>query len=156
MPFQLKHLRISNENRVKLIDYLEFYVPLKNFFTYMETSPLPVKGPMLGAHGLWVGRGHYHATPAVTRDLGFYGLIRRTAPFSRLLWHTRRCGGSILTRIFTGYRVRKFKFAQPPDINVVHNCSRDLGGGGGRLGQDLAFGYCVICPDKNKNGNQSR
>jgi hypothetical protein len=61
------------------------------------------------------------ATPAATRGLGFSGLIRRTAPFScllrhticsypdfhgspisRLLRHTRGCGGSILTRIHTG------------------------------------------------------
>ena len=44
----------------------------------------------------------YRATPAVTRGLGFTGLIRRTAPFSRLLRHTRGCGGSILLRILTG------------------------------------------------------
>ena len=44
----------------------------------------------------------YRATPAVTRGLGFSGLIRRTAPFSRLLRHTRGCGGSILPRILTG------------------------------------------------------
>jgi hypothetical protein len=35
-------------------------------------------------------------------DLGFSGLIRRTAPFSCLLRNTRGCGGSILTRILTG------------------------------------------------------
>jgi hypothetical protein len=58
--------------------------------------------PMLGAQGLWAGRDLYRATPAVTRSLGFSGLIWRTAPFSRLLWHTRGCGGSILTRIVTG------------------------------------------------------
>jgi hypothetical protein len=58
--------------------------------------------PMLGAHGLWAGRDLYRATPAATRDLGFSGLIRRTAPFSHLLRHTRGCGGSILTRILTG------------------------------------------------------
>jgi hypothetical protein len=57
--------------------------------------------PMLSAQGLWAGRDLYRATPAVTRDLGFSGLIRRTAPFSRLLRHTRGCGGSILTRILT-------------------------------------------------------
>jgi hypothetical protein len=34
---------------------------------------------MLGAQGLWAGRDLYRATPAVTRDLGFSGLIRRTA-----------------------------------------------------------------------------
>jgi hypothetical protein len=44
----------------------------------------------------------YRATPTVTRDLGFSGLIRRTATFSRLLRHMRGCGGSILTRILTG------------------------------------------------------
>jgi hypothetical protein len=38
----------------------------------------------------------------VPRNLGFSGLIRRTAPFSRLLQHTRGCGRSILTRILTG------------------------------------------------------
>jgi hypothetical protein len=58
---------------------------------------------MLGAQGLWAGRDLYCTTPAVTRDLGFFfGLFRRTAPFSRLLRHTRGCGGSILARIFTG------------------------------------------------------
>jgi hypothetical protein len=58
--------------------------------------------PMLGAQGLWARRDLYRATPAVTRDLGFSGLIRKTAPFSRLLRHTRGCGVSILTRILTG------------------------------------------------------
>jgi hypothetical protein len=57
---------------------------------------------MLGAQGLWAGRDLYRATPTVTRGVGFSGLIRRTAPFSRLLRHTRGCGGFILTRILTG------------------------------------------------------
>jgi hypothetical protein len=81
---------------------------------------------MLGAQGLWAGRDLYRAIPAVTRDLGFSDLIRRTAPFSQLLkdykdmWriysnpdpygspishllrHTRGCWGSILTRILMG------------------------------------------------------
>jgi hypothetical protein len=42
---------------------------------------------MLGAQGLWAGRDLYRASPAVTRGLGFYGLIKRTAPFSRLFRH---------------------------------------------------------------------
>jgi hypothetical protein len=58
--------------------------------------------PMIGAQGLRAGRAHYRATPATTRGLGFSGLIRRTAPFSRLLRHTRGCGESILTRILMG------------------------------------------------------
>jgi hypothetical protein len=66
--------------------------PAQEYFTYMETSSL----------GLWAGRDLYRATPAVTLDLSFSGLIRRTAPFSRLLRHTRGSGGPILTRILTG------------------------------------------------------
>jgi hypothetical protein len=30
---------------------------------------------LLSAQGLWAGRDLYRATPAVTRDLGFSGLI---------------------------------------------------------------------------------
>jgi hypothetical protein len=66
--------------------------------------------PTLGAQGLWAGKDLYRATPAVTRGLGFPGLIRRTAPFSSLLRHTRGCGGSILTRILSGllpYKIAK-------------------------------------------------
>jgi hypothetical protein len=92
---------IFNEYYATYIDWLFAVLrPAQEFFTYMETSPLPVKGckfrPMFGAQGLWTGRDLYRATPTVTRDLGFFGLIRRTAPFSRLLLHTRGCGGSIL------------------------------------------------------------
>jgi hypothetical protein len=34
------------------------------------------------------GRGLFRAIPGATRGLGFFGIIRRTAPFSRLLRHT--------------------------------------------------------------------
>jgi hypothetical protein len=89
-----------------LIGYLRFYVPLKNFSLIWRRHHsrwrAAIFRPMLGAQGLWAGRDLYRATPAVTRDLGFSGLIWRTAPFSRLLRHTRGCGGSILTRILTG------------------------------------------------------
>jgi hypothetical protein len=86
-----------------LIDYLRFYVPLKNISLIWRRHHYRWRAakfrPMLGAQGLWAGRDLYHATPAVTRDLSFSGLIWGTAPFSRLLRHTRGCGGSILTRI---------------------------------------------------------
>jgi hypothetical protein len=79
--------------------------PAQEFFTNMETSPLPWRfakfRPMVNAQGFWAGRDLYRATPAVTRELGFPGLIRKTAPFSRLLRHTRGYGKSI-TRILTG------------------------------------------------------
>jgi hypothetical protein len=45
--------------------------PVQEYFTDMETSPLPVEGFMLGAQGLGAGRDLYRATPAVTRGLGF-------------------------------------------------------------------------------------
>ena len=89
-----------------LIDYLRFYVPLKNFSLIWRRHHCRWRAakfrPMLGAQGLWAGRDLYRATPALTQDLGFSGLIRRTAPFSRILRHTRGCGGSILTWILTG------------------------------------------------------
>jgi hypothetical protein len=94
-----------------LIDYLRFYVPLKNISLIWRRHHYRWRTakfrPVLGAQGLWAGRDLYRATPAVTRDLGFSGLIRRTAPFSRLLRHTRGCGGSILTRILTGTLLEK-------------------------------------------------
>jgi hypothetical protein len=89
-----------------MIDYLRFYVPLKNFSLIWRRHHCRWRAvkfkPMLGARGLWAGRDLYRATPAVTRDLGISSLIWRTAPFSRLLRHTRGCGGTILTRILTG------------------------------------------------------
>jgi hypothetical protein len=92
-----------------LIDYLLFYVPLKNFSLIWRRHHYRWRAaklrPMLGAQGLWAGRDLYRVTPAVTRGIGFSGLIQRTAPFnSHLLRHTRGCGGSILTQILTGKR----------------------------------------------------
>jgi hypothetical protein len=95
-----------------LIDYLRFYVPPKNFSPIWRSHHYRWRAakfrPILGDHCLWAGRDLYRATPAVTRDNSFPGLIRRNAPFSRLLWHTRGCGGPILTRILTGLLVMIF------------------------------------------------
>jgi hypothetical protein len=86
-----------------LIDYLRFYVSLKNISLIWRHHHCRWRAarfrPMLGAQGLWAGRDLYRATPTVTPVFDFSGLIRRTAPFSRLLRHMRGCGGSILTRI---------------------------------------------------------
>jgi hypothetical protein len=79
-------------------DYLLVYVSLKNISLiwrrhhYRWTKKFRL---MLGTWGLWAGMDLYRATPAVTRGLGFSGLIWRTAPFSRLLRHRRGCGESI-------------------------------------------------------------
>jgi hypothetical protein len=89
-----------------MIECLLFYVPLKNISLIWRRHHYQWRAakfrPMLGAQGLWAGRDLYRATPAGTRGLGFSGLIRRTAPSSRLLRLTRGCGGSILSRILTG------------------------------------------------------
>jgi hypothetical protein len=74
-------------------DYLLFYVLLKNISLIWRRHHCRWRAAkfrpmsMLSAQGLWAGRDLYSATSAVTRDLGFSGLIRRTAPFRRLLRH---------------------------------------------------------------------
>jgi hypothetical protein len=100
-----KYSEVESKNMLEflidwlMIDYLRFYVPLKNFsFTWRHHHyrwRAAKFMSMLGAQGLWAGRDLYRATPAVTRYPGFSGLIRKTAPISRLLRHTWRCGGSI-------------------------------------------------------------
>jgi hypothetical protein len=98
--------------QVKLIDYIGFYVSLKNISLIWRRHHCRWRAAkfrnMLGAQGFWAGRDLYRSTPAVTRDLGLSGLIRRTASYSRLLRHTRGCGGFILTRILTGCQVRRW------------------------------------------------
>jgi hypothetical protein len=89
-----------------MIEYLRFYVPLKNFSLIWRRHQCRWRAakfrPMLGAQGLWAGRDLYRATLTVTRDPGFSGLIRRTALISRLLRHAWGCGEPIPTRILTG------------------------------------------------------
>jgi hypothetical protein len=86
---------------IRLVDCQQFYVPLKNFSLIWRCHHYQWRAskfrPMLETQSLWVGRDLYRATPSVTRVLGFSGLIRRIAPFSHLLWHTRGCRGSILS-----------------------------------------------------------
>jgi hypothetical protein len=118
-----------------LIDYLQIYIPLKNFSLiwrchhYRWRAAKFRSNAMLGVQGLGPGRDLYRITLAVTLlppwsipsnearcsvpestevvrmllavtwGLSFPRLIRRTAPFNRLLRHARRCWGPILTRI---------------------------------------------------------
>jgi hypothetical protein len=67
-----------------LIDYLRFYVPLKNISLIWRCYHCRCRAaksrPMLGAQGLWAGMDLYRATPAVTRDLNFSGLMRSEGP----------------------------------------------------------------------------
>jgi hypothetical protein len=88
-----------------MIDYLRFYVPLKNCSLIWRRHLCRWRAvkfrSMLDTQGLWAGRGLYRATHAVTQDLGFFFFIWKTNPISRLLQHTWWCGGSILTWILT-------------------------------------------------------
>jgi hypothetical protein len=107
-PISFKiHFKIHlNSSLYWLIDCLRFYVPLKNISLIWGRHHCRWRAakfrPMLSAQGLWARRDLYHATPAVTRDLGFSGLIRGTALFNRLLRHTRGCWGYIVTLINKG------------------------------------------------------
>ena len=73
---------------------LLFYVLVKNFsfiwrchYCWCRTAKFR---PSLGTFGLWGGRDLSCATPAVTRDLGFCGLIPRTVPpLNCLIWQAR-------------------------------------------------------------------
>ena len=53
-----------------------------------------------------VGRDVYRTTPAVARGLGFYSLIRKTAPDTRLFITSMEHGGLILTRIPTALIIK--------------------------------------------------
>jgi hypothetical protein len=88
LPWKWTHKPVKEMSvfgRDRLIDYLPFYLPQKNFSLIWRRHHCRWRAakcrPMLVTQGLWVGRDLYRATPAVTRDLGFSGLIRRTAPF---------------------------------------------------------------------------
>jgi hypothetical protein len=93
-----------------LTDYLQFYVPLKNFSLLWRRHQCRWRAekfrPMLGVQGLWAGRDLYRATPAATRDLGFSSLSEGP-PHSVASYDTRGDveGGirSILTPILTGF-----------------------------------------------------
>ena len=58
------------------------------FHSYWHVTILLAK-EMIGAYCVWAGRDLYRARPAVTRDLIVYGLVWRTAPFSRFLRQVR-------------------------------------------------------------------
>jgi hypothetical protein len=89
-----------------LIDYLRFYVPLKNFSHIWRHHHCRWRAAkfrsMLGAQGL--SREGYLSCH-ICCDTGprvFWSHPKDPPPFCHPLRHTRGCGGSILTRILTG------------------------------------------------------
>jgi hypothetical protein len=121
-----------------LIDYLLFYAPLKNFSLIWRRHHCRWRAAklrlMLGAQGLWARRDFYCATPTVTRDLGFSGLIRRTTPFSRLLRHAWGYGAPILIRIIRAYN---FHIVTAPSFAIYE----------WQLGQKEKY-VCLLSPDR--------
>ena len=61
-----------------------FYGPLENIWLISRRHHCRWRGckfrTVLGTQGLWAWRDLFGVTPAVTRGLGFSGLIRRTVP----------------------------------------------------------------------------
>ena len=70
---QLKFFSIINPSDSEVLFVCLFFVPLENFFTHLETSPLPMKSckfwPMLGTLGHWAVRVLWRATHIVTRGI---------------------------------------------------------------------------------------
>jgi hypothetical protein len=114
---------VFNNQYYWLIDCLRLHIPLKNFSLIWRRHRTAKLRPMLSAQCLWAGRVLYRATSAVTQDLRYYGIIRRTAPFNRLLRFARGWGGHILTRILTGIPVCFFFLGTKKvylTINVIY------------------------------------
>jgi hypothetical protein len=114
--------------------------PAQELFTYIWRRHhyrwrVAIFRPMLGAQGLWAGRDLYRATPAVTRDLGFSGLIRRCPPlllypslgkftglrYTRLWWilyiNTSRWSLRLCWRIFHPSWSSRF-LTQPGEVSM--------------------------------------
>ena len=73
-----------------MINWLTDYRPVKPNFTHIEMLPMPAKGCKIEAFcsalmAFEQGGIFLVPLPAMTRDLGLHGLIRRTALFNRLL-----------------------------------------------------------------------
>jgi hypothetical protein len=122
-PFQCRMMG-GNDVLQTFHVYLLLNVPLKNFSLTCRHHHCRWKTakfrPMLSTHILWARRDLYHATPPVTQGLSFSSLIRRTAPFSHLLRHTRGCGRSILIHIHTGAFWNFFFFLDAEWFNLQH------------------------------------
>ena len=84
----------GDKNNDWLIDYLLFYVPLKNISLIWRRHHCRWRAakfrPMLGAQGLWAGRDLYRATPTVTREPPFFRSNPKDLPIqSPLTTHER-------------------------------------------------------------------
>jgi hypothetical protein len=108
LPCQMWSQGAKKWKVILLIDYLLFYVPLKNFsriWRHHHYQWRAVKSrPMFGAQGLWAGRD-FQFVPHLLQlqDLNFYCLIWSTIPFNHLLQLvSRECGGLIVIRIIRG------------------------------------------------------
>jgi hypothetical protein len=83
-------------NITKTLIIYGFTSPSWIFHLYGDVSPLPVTGLQNLGLCLALRAFEQQGIFIVPWDLGFSGLIRKTAPFSRLLWHTMGCGGCLI------------------------------------------------------------
>jgi hypothetical protein len=97
----------SNERSFSLYDRLIIYSFTSRSRIFHLYGDVTITGERLqnlgpcSAHRAFEQAGR--VTPSVTRDLGFSGIIRRSAPINRLLRFACGCEGPILTRILTGF-----------------------------------------------------
>jgi hypothetical protein len=136
--FKKKNYEIKDFQLKRLIDWLFTVLrSAQEYFTYMETSPMPVKGCKIWAYARRSGplsregfllchtccgtgprffRSHPKDRPIqspLTTHKGMWRIYSNPdphgPPISRLLRHTRGCGGPIQTRILTGFDSREEK-----------------------------------------------
>jgi hypothetical protein len=103
-PFRWRDANLDYDLQQWLIDWLIIYCFTSRSRTFHLFEDVTIIGEGLQNLGLCSVLRAFEQGGIfiVTRDLGFPGLILKTAPFSRLLRHTRGCGGYILTRILIG------------------------------------------------------
>jgi hypothetical protein len=126
-------------------DYLEFYVPLKIFSLIWRCHHCRWRAAkfrptcMLGAQGVWAERDLYRTT-----SVNFSGLIWRTTPFSRLLRHTRGCGGRGIYFYPDPYGIpsQKIQICAASWQTYSAELFKEFKGVG--IGQDLGFDYCML------------
>jgi hypothetical protein len=95
----------------RLIHYLLFYVPLKNFSLIWRHHHCRWRAakyrPMLGAQGLWAGRDYLSSHTCCNTGPQFVRFHPKDRPIQSLQRHAWGCRGPVLTRILTGIKWKK-------------------------------------------------
>ena len=117
---------IRNTKENILFDCKLFFYPSREFFTHIETSPLPFKGwkfrTMLDAYSQWAVRFLKHATPTGTQNHPFY----RFSLENPCLCCCTAFGGGHVT---TWFQVDKYSSTRPSACEAITltHCATDKG-----------------------------